>query len=75
MNYYRVQVALAHLGTHSTEYDCWHIATKASAVDVKFNAGHMLPGVRDVSEVEAVTESQYNAVRRQGGKAFEVQAR
>jgi len=75
MNYYRVQVALAHLGTGSTEYECWHITTDAMAGDVLSNRGKMLPGIKRVTQVETITETQYNAAWRGGRKAFEVQAR
>ena len=75
MNYYRVQVALAHMGAHHTEYTCWHIATSASAADVMFNRGKLLPGVRQVLEVRAVTEAEYEAARTWGQKAFRIEPR
>jgi hypothetical protein len=75
VNYFRIQVALAHMGSCHTEYTCWHIATSASAADVMCNQGKLLPGVRRVTEVHAVTEADYNAARHWGQPAFAVKPR
>ena len=75
MNYFRIQVSLAHMGTASTEYRQWHIATSLSASDVMSNRGHVLPGVRRVTEVRAITQTEYEAARRRGRSAFSVEAR
>jgi len=75
MNHYRLQVALGHMGSQHTEYAVWHIATSLDAADVMANRGHFLPGVREVTEVRAVTEAEYNAVRRMGQQAFAVEPR
>lgn len=75
MNYYRVQVALAHMGSQQTEHVTWHIATEATAADLFTNRGHLLPGIRRVTEVHAITEAEWQTARQWGQQAFHLEQR
>jgi hypothetical protein len=75
VNYYRVQVALAHMGSQHTEHTTWHIATSMSAADVFANRGHLLPGIRRVMELHAITAAEWEAARSWGQQAFRLEAR
>ena len=68
--YYRLIVARAHLGRRKTEFVTVYVRTDLEPVELMFNLGKPLAGIKRVDELTRVSEAAFVAAVVGGGHCF-----